>query len=269
MRAAVRLIAALLVAYLLLCAAMFFFQRRLQYHPDAGPMQPAAAGLPQAAQETLATPDGEHIVVWWVAPQAPGRPVYLYLHGNGANLHARAARFGKLVEDGAGLMAVSWRGYGGSTGSPSEAGLLTDARTALAELRRRAPAAPLLVYGESLGSTVAVMLAAEAKPAGVLLDSSFVSALAVAQDAYPWLPVGWLLRDRFRADLAAPKVAAPVLQVHCRQDPVTPLASAQALNQLFPARQDIVLVEGRCHVPSLRDYLAAWRGLVDRAAPPR
>ena len=259
----VRLFAAACVVYLLLCAAMFAFQRRLQYHPDPGTMNPAAAGLAQAVQETLATPDGERIVVWWVAPRAAGKPVYLYLHGNGAHLHARALRLAKLVEDGAGLMAVSWRGYGGSTGSPSEAGLLTDARTAHAELRRRAPEAPLVIYGESLGTTVATMLAAETQPAGVLLDSSFASALAVARDAYPWLPVALLLRDTFRADLAAPRVRAPVLQVHCRLDPVTPFAQAEALGALFPGRRELVVVDRACHVPSLLDYAPAWRRFVE------
>ena len=263
MSIALRLAAAALAIYLLLCAAMFGLQRRLQYHPDTGGMDPAAAGLPQARQETVATADGERIVVWWVAPRAAGRPVYLYLHGNGAHLHARALRFAKLVEDGAGLMAVSWRGYGGSTGTPSEAGLLEDARAAHAELRRRAPDAPLLIYGESLGTTVATMLAAQTAPAGLLLDSGFASALAVARDAYPWLPVGLLLRDTFRADLAAPRVQAPVLQVHCRIDPVTPLAQAQALHALFPNRRELVVVERGCHVPSLLDYAPAWRRFVD------
>jgi uncharacterized protein len=258
-----RLLVAAFAAYLAVCAAVFLFQHRLQYHPDRGAMNPAAAGLPQAVQEVLPTPDGERIVVWWVAPRAPGRPVYLYLHGNGAHLHARAQRLARLVEDGAGLMAVSWRGYGGSTGAPSEAGLLTDARTAHAELRRRAPDAPLVIYGESLGTTVATMLAAETQPAGVLLDSSFASALAVARAAYPWLPVAALLRDTYRADLAAPKVRAPVLQVHCRRDPVTPFVQAQALNALFPQRQELVVVERSCHVPSLADYAPAWRRFVE------
>jgi pimeloyl-ACP methyl ester carboxylesterase len=265
MSIAARLLLAAVAAYALVCLAMFVFQRRLQYHPDPGPMDPAAAGFPQATQETLATPDGERIVVWWAAPRAAGRPVYLYLHGNGAHLHARALRLAKLAEDGAGVMAVSWRGYGGSTGTPTEAGLMTDARTAHDELRRRAPDAPMVIYGESLGTTIATMLAAETQPAGLLLDSSFASALSVARDAYPWLPVALLLRDTYRADLAAPKVRAPVLQVHCRLDPVTPFAQAQALNALFPMRQELVVLESACHVPSLADYLGPWRRFVDTA----
>lgn len=257
-----RLLVGALAVYLLACALMFVLQRRLQYHPDPRPMQPAAAGLPQAEVLSLATADGERVVAWWVAPREAGRPVYLYLHGNGANLVARAARLAALVEGGAGLLALSWRGYGGSSGSPSEAGLVADARAAHAELRRRAPQAPLVIYGESLGTTVAVMLAAEVDTAALLLDSAFASALAVAQDAYPWLPVAWLLRDTYRADLAAPRVRAPVLQVHCSDDPVTPLEHAQALHALLPQRLPLVQIDGRCHVPSLRAYEAAWRSFV-------
>jgi len=249
-----RLLFVVLLGYALVCAAMAVFQRRLQYFPDPSPMNPAAVGLPQAASETLATADGERLVVWWVAPRDPSQPVYLYLHGNGAHLHARAARFARLVEDGAGLYAVSWRGYGGSTGTPSEDGLMADARAAHAELTRRVAAQRVVLFGESLGTTVAVMLAAEVPVRALLLDSSFDSALAVARDAYPWLPVGLLLRDRFRADLAAPRIVVPVQQVHCTDDPVTPLASALALQARLPQAQPLHRVDGRCHVPSLLAY---------------
>jgi pimeloyl-ACP methyl ester carboxylesterase len=243
-----------LLGYALVCVAMFTLQRRLQYFPDPSPMNPAAAGLPQAASETLATADGERLVAWWVAPRDAAQPVYLYLHGNGAHLHARAQRFARLVEDGAGLYALSWRGYGGSTGSPSEAGFMADARAAHAELVRRVGPGRIVLYGESLGTTVAVMLAAEAPVRALLLDSSFDSALGVARAAYPWLPVDLLLRDRFRADLAAPRVAVPVQQVHCRDDPVTPLASALALQARLPRARPLHRIDGRCHVPPIAAY---------------
>jgi uncharacterized protein len=257
-----RLVFVVVLGYALMCAAMFALQRRLQYFPDPSPMDPAAAGLARATRETLVTADGERLVAWWVAPRDAGRPVYLYLHGNGANLEARAARFARLVEDGAGLYALSWRGYGGSTGSPSEDGLRADARAAHAELARRVEPRRILLYGESLGSTVAVMLAAEAPVRALLLDSSFDSALAVAREAYPWLPVGLLLRDRFRADLAAPRVGVPVQQVHCAEDPVTPLASALALQARLPHALPLHRIDGRCHVPSLATYDAVRVGFI-------
>lgn len=257
-------LAFVLVAYALVCLAMFALQRSLQYFPDPSPMDPAAAGLPQARAETLATPDGERLAAWWVAPRDERAPVYLYLHGNGANLHARAHRFARLVADGAGLIAPSWRGYGGSSGSPTEAGLQLDARAAYDALRARGIAPErILVYGESLGSTVAVMLAAERPVRALLLDSAFDSALEVASGAYPWLPVRWLLRDTYRADLAAPRITVPVLQVHCSDDPVTPLASALALHARFAQARPLHRIDDRCHVPSLATYDTARAAFVD------
>ena len=257
-----RLLTAALTTYIAVCVAMFLLQRRLQYFPDSSPMDPSAAGLPQAHSQAVTTADGERLVVWWVPPRDAAQPVYLYLHGNGAHLHARAPRFARLVADGAGLYAVSWRGYGGSTGTPSEAGLMADARAAYGDLVQRTSANRILLYGESLGSTVAVMLAAELPVRGLLLDSSFESALAVAHHAYPWLPVRLLLRDTYRADLAAPRVAVPVLQVHCTDDPITPLVSAVALQARFAHARPLHRIVGRCHVPPLLDYDAVRAAFV-------
>lgn len=254
----------LVPAYLLVCIGMFVLQRQLQYRPDTTALDPARAAQLGFTQQSLTTPDGQTLVAWWAPPQDPSVPVILYLHGNGANLAARAERLAALHRDGAGVLALSWRGYGGSTGAPDEAGLHVDARAAWQALKQRAPQHPTLIYGESLGSTVAVMLAAEVQPDALVLDSAFDSALAVAQGAYPWLPVSWLLKDTYRADLAAPRVRAPVLQVHCRDDPVTPLAHAQALGRLFPAAEPLLLVEDRCHVPSYARYRAAVQALLSR-----
>lgn len=260
-----QILLALLLAYLVVGLAIFFGQRRLQYHPDTSPMNPAAAGLAGAVQETLATPDGERIVVWWVAPKRDDAPVYLYLHGNGSNLHARAARFGRLVDGGAGLLAVSWRGYGGSSGSPSEAGLRTDARAAYDALARRVDPKRIVLFGESLGTTVATMLAAEVKSAALVLDSGFASALDIGSRRYPVLPVRWFMRDPLRADLAAPSVAVPVFQVHCADDPVTPIASARQLHELLPRARPLLVIDDRCHVPSLLRFEAPLREFVERS----
>jgi hypothetical protein len=267
-RVLVRWLALLAGSYLALCAAMFLLQHRLQYHPNPAPMDAAAARLPGMAAETLETADGERIVAWWLPPRGDTAPVYLYLHGNGANLLARDTRLRRLAADGAGFLAVSWRGYGGSSGRPDEAALLDDARTAHAALASRVDPRRIVVFGESLGTTVAVLLAAEAPVAALVLDSSFASALDVAERRYPWLPVRWLLRDTYRADLAAPRVRVPVLQIHCRDDPVTPLESALALNTLLPQRQPLVMVEQRCHTPSLLEFESALRRFVAGAVLP-
>lgn len=251
-----------LCAYGVLCAVMFFKQRSLQYHPDGRPV-PLPADLQSRGQALwLDTADGERLAAWWLPPQGDKAPVFLYLHGNSAHLGPRAVRLGRLAAGGAGVLALSWRGYGGSSGEPHEAGLMTDARTAYGWLAARVPSARVVLFGESLGTAVAVMLAAEQPVAALVLDSSFASALEVAQDAYPWLPVSWLMLDTYRADLAAPKVSAPVLQVHCRVDPVTPLRSAERLNALLPGQRPIQHVEEVCHTPPLDRFEPTLRRFV-------
>lgn len=265
-RALRRGLVALALAYVAVLSLVAMGQRQLLYHPDPSALRQA----PAVGAQTLAldTPDGERLVAWWIPPPDASAPVLLYLHGNGANLDQRALRLQALRQDGFGVLALSWRGYGGSSGHPSEAGWALDARRAHDELLRRGIApSRIVLFGESLGSTHAMMLAAERPVAGLLLDSSFDSALALAQSAYPWLPVRWLMRDPHRADLAADRLAAsgrhlPVMQVHCADDPVSPLPHAQALRARLPQPSTWLVLPRRCHVPSYADYRAPARSFL-------
>jgi pimeloyl-ACP methyl ester carboxylesterase len=261
------LLAFVATGYLLVCAAMWALQHRLQYRPDARPADAAVARLPALVNLTIPTPDGERLVAWWHPPRDERAPVFLYLHGNGANLLARGGRLKRIAERGAGLLALSWRGYGGSTGSPSEAGLRTDAQAAYELLAARVDPARIVIFGESLGTTVAVMLAAEVPAAALVLDSGFASVLDVAERRYFWLPVRWLLRDPFRADLAAPRVGMPVLQVHCRDDPVTPFESAERLHALLPRARPIAVIDDRCHAPPFARFDGALWAFVGQVLP--
>src|SRR5207253_8568197 len=110
-------------SYLALGLLMFFAQRALMYFPERVRTTPAAAGFPQAQEITLDTADGEKVIAWHVPPR-DDKPVVLYFHGNGGSLRLRVDRFQKLAASGFGLLALSYRGYGGSTGRPSEAGLI-------------------------------------------------------------------------------------------------------------------------------------------------
>ncbi len=261
---------ALVSAYFAICAYMFLAQRSMQYRPNSSPLDLRAAfsRTPNriAQQYALLTQDGQTIAVWSAAPSDATKPVFLYFHGNGANLDNRAARFVRLTDSGAGLLAVSYRGYGGSTGAPTEAGLRIDTRAAYDELvnARKIDPKRIIVFGESLGTTLATQLAAEVPVGGLLLDSSFDSALAVAQNSYPWLPVRWLLFDQYRADLAAPQVSAPVQQIHCRDDPVTPLSLARTLSARFANAAPIHIIERRCHVPSFDEFSSVAQAFAGR-----
>jgi uncharacterized protein len=225
--------------YVAVAAILYFAQRSMMYFPETIHTPPAQAGLPEAAEVTLKTSDGERIIAWHVAPR-DGKPVILYFHGNGGALHYRVERFRKLITGGIGLVAVEYRGYGGSSGSPSEAGLIADAEAAYAFAAARYPAQQLVLWGESLGSGVAVALAAD-KPVGrVILEAPFTSAAAVAATQYWYMPVRLLMKDQFRSDERIGKISAPVLVLHGVHDHVVPYAMGERMFELTKAHRHIV-----------------------------
>ena len=236
----------LATGYLALVALMYVAQRALMYFPEKFRTAPAAAGLPEAEEVVLDTADGEKVIVWHVPPREGGM-VTLYFHGNGGALRYRVDRFRAHTAQGDGLVALSYRGYAGSTGSPTEPGILNDARAVYDFAVARYPADKLVLWGESLGSGVAVALAAERPVARIVLEAPFLSAADVAAGAYPFVPVYWLMKDQFRSDLRIDKVAAPVLIMHGDRDSVVPIASGQALYQLIKSPKRFVRIPGGGH----------------------
>jgi uncharacterized protein len=120
------LIAAVVVLYAGFVGLLYVAQRSLQYFPERRRTAPRAVDLPEAEEVVLDTADGERVIVWHVQPRQ-GRPVFLYFHGKGGSLRWRDERFRALIDDGSGLVALSYRGYGGSSGRPTERGLIEDA----------------------------------------------------------------------------------------------------------------------------------------------
>ena len=233
------ILVSLLCVYAGVLVTLYFTQRSLLYFPETIHTTPAAAGLPQAEEVTLTTSDGEHIFAWHVPPR-DGKPVILYLHGNGGALHYRVERFTRLTNDGIGLVAVEYRGYGGSSGSPSERGLIADAEAGYAFAAARYPTQQIVLWGESLGSGVAVALAAE-KPVGrVILEAPFTSAAAVGAKYYWYVPVRLLMTDQFRSDARIGKVTAPLLILHGVKDQVVPYAMGEHLFDIANKPKHIV-----------------------------
>jgi fermentation-respiration switch protein FrsA (DUF1100 family) len=218
----------LLVGYVGVVAVLYFVQRALMYFPDTARTSPAVAGLPEAQEILLDTADGERVIVWHLPPRGD-RPVVFYLHGNGGALSHRAARFRGLTADGTGLVAIDYRGYGGSTGHPTESGLAIDAQTAYAFAAERYPAARIAVWGESLGTGVAAALAAERPIGRLVLEAPFTSAVDLAARRYPFVPVRWLMKDQFRSDLRIAAIAAPLLVLHGARDPIVPIEYGERL----------------------------------------
>jgi fermentation-respiration switch protein FrsA (DUF1100 family) len=225
--------------YLGMAAVLYFKQRSMMYFPDPAHTTPEQAGLPEAAEVMLTASDGERSVAWHVPPR-DDRPVILYFHGNGGALRYRVERLRKLVRDGIGLVAVEYRGFGGNAGTPSEAGLIADGEAAYAFAAARYPAQQIVLWGESLGTGVAVVLGAE-KPVGrVILEAPFTSAAAVAAVRYWYMPVRLLMKDQFRSDESIGKITAPVLILHGMQDHTVAFAMGERMFELTNAPKHIV-----------------------------
>lgn len=220
--------------------ALFLLQRAVLFPiPPGGRIAPSAAGFPEVEEHVLTTADGEQIVVWHV-PAKPGRPVILYFHGNGDHLAGFFVRFRDIVADGIGVIAPAYRGYSGSSGRPSEQGLMLDAEAAWAFAGARYAGERIVVWGFSLGSAVAVALAAGRSIGKIILEAPFSSVADVAASAFPIFPVRWLLRDPFRSDRRIAQVAAPLLVMHGERDTVISVVFGERLFALANEPKQLV-----------------------------
>ena len=227
-------------------ALLYVMQRSLMYFPDRRPLDPAEFGLPSAENATLQSADGVHVRAWHVPPRE-GRPVVIYFQGNGGGLDLRAERFKKLTADGTGLVALNYRGYGGSEGKPSEAGILLDAKAAYDFAVQRYGAGRLVLWGESLGTGVAVAVAAENPVARVVLESPYTSIADVAASIYWFVPVRSLIKDSFRSDQRIANVRAPVLVVHGERDTIVPFRLGERLYALIPGPKKFIRLRDAGH----------------------
>lgn len=261
-----------LAGYVGVVLLLYLLQRRLLFLPTAEHITPQAAGFAAAREVALLTGDGERVLAWYVAPR-PGSPLVIYFHGNAEILGANVERHRNLVADGTGLIALSYRGYGGSSGRPSEAGLHRDADAAYAFAAAQVPSDRIVLWGHSLGSGVAVRLAAERAIAGLILEAPYTSAADIAAMRFWFVPVRLLMKDPFHSDRHIADVTAPVLVLHGARDDVIPLAVGERLYALIRAPKRFVRFAQGGHVDLdacgalevVRDFLASLRAASTRA----
>ncbi|TCU63247.1 hypothetical protein EDE08_11963 [Bradyrhizobium sp. R2.2-H] len=250
---------ALVTVYCAGLLVLYVRQREMLFPiPPVGRTAPDAAGLPEAEEHVLTTSDGERIVVWHV-PAKPGHSVILYFPGNGDFLAGRVSRFKAMIADGTGLVALSYRGYAGSSGTPSERGLLRDAAAAYAFTTARYGAERIVVWGFSLGTGVAVALASELPIGRLILEAPYTSTVDIAALAFRFVPVRLLMRDQFRSDERIARVTVPLLVMHGTNDLVISIMFGERLFALAREPKQFVRFAGGGH-----DNLDAF-GAVEKA----
>lgn len=235
------------LVYLAVAGVMYAFQRSFIYVRDPQRTVPADVGLPDVSERILETPDGERLVTWY-AKARRGAPMVLYFHGNAGALEVRRERMRAYIDRGRGMLMLAYRGYSGSTGSPTEANLIADAAQAYESLLADGFAPDdIVLYGESLGAAVAIQIAARKPVRAVVLDSPFTSLVARAGLSYPWLPVNLLLKDRFMSDETIERVRAPILVLHGEEDAVVPVAMGRALFARANSPKLLITLPGAGH----------------------
>lgn len=246
------ILSALVGCYLALIAALYVFQRGLMYHPGKVLPPPAETLIPEA-EAVVARPEaGLSLTSWFVSPK-PGRPTVLYFQGNAGTIADRDYKARAFADAGLGVWLTGYRGFGGNSGGPTEAGLYADARAALAELSARGIApGDVVLYGESLGTGVATETAAALARAGtpargLILEAPFTSMGDAAQSHYPYVPAKWLVRDCYASLSKIADIAAPLLILHGDADRVVPESQGRRLFEAAAEPKRGVWVPGGGH----------------------
>lgn len=216
--------------FILFLVLLFIMQRSLLYFPPLGLSAAAEKNLAFFQPTTVTAEDGVSVTGYFYPPAA-GRPIMVLFHGNASHPAWEAFKTNRMREQGYGVLLAGYRGYLGNPGKPSEVGFYADGEAYLKWLKQTYPDNPLILYGESLGSGVAVEMAMRHKPAALVLEVPFKSALSVAQRLYWYVPfINLMMLDPYRNDLKISQVHAPVLFLLAGEDDVV---TAEAGEELF------------------------------------
>jgi hypothetical protein len=239
------------LAYLLLLVVLRIFESHLIFFPNypsrlEGDWHPRSLPVEDV---WLTASDGTKLHAWWI-PNPQAKFTFLAFHGNASNIANRAPTYEFLRSIPANVLALEYRGYGHSAGTPSESGINRDAEAAYEFLVTSKSVNPktIVSFGQSLGTTVASYIAAHRPLAGVVLEAPFPSASRIASHFYPFLPgVGLVVHSQFDTRARLRQIAAPILIVHCTQDPVIPLALGRDVFNAASSPKTFLAIDAVCH----------------------
>lgn len=240
---AIALAVLVLVLYTGAVGYMYFNQRALQYEP-AGELIPLAQTALHNAVDVAIPVDGAVINGWYQAPQ-PGKPLIIYYKGNSGSFTEEHERYERFVSEGYGFLAFDYRGFPASPGAISEAGILDDSIAAYDWAA--AKGFPIVIWGRSLGTGPATYVASEKDAEALLLETPYLSAVGVAAERYPILPVNWVMLDQFRSDEWIAGVTEPVMIAHGTADRTIGVSNGERLYALAPNPDNLWIVPDAGH----------------------
>ena len=228
--------------YVISLLYLWIFQRHIIYRPDRVRPDPKLYSDYHISEISIKTSDELDLLGWWVKPIDANSPIIVYFHGNSGSLGYRLEKVIPYLNKGYGVLLLAWRGYSGNPGVPEEEGLYKDGSAALKWTQEQnIPLNRIILYGESLGTAVAVHIATKYRALCLILETPFSSLVATAQEKYWMFPAYWLVRDRFNSDKKISGVNMPILIGHGEHDEVVPFKLSKQLFNLAKKPKKLIV----------------------------
>ena len=217
-----KLIISILVIYLVLLIFLYFYQGKLLYHPTVNSDTEIDNLIPKIEKVNITTSDNLNLLGWFHKKDISKNTI-LFLHGNAGSLENRIYKLNHFENFDLNFLIIAWRGFSGNSGKPNEKGLYDDAKSAVNWLKSKGiKEENIILYGESLGSAVAIEIAQNKKFAGIVLESPFTSMVEMGKKYYSFFPVSFLLKDRYESIKKIKNIHIPVLVMHGKRDSIVP-----------------------------------------------
>ena len=226
------LLLAFVITYFFILILTYVFQRNLLYHPMENNYSGDQIKV-SIEKVVIKTSDGIELNSWYHNKNITNYKTILFLHGNAGSLENRIHKINHFKDMNINFLIIAWRGFSGNAGKPTEKGLYEDAESAVNWLKSKGVnEKDIIIYGESLGTGVAVEIAQNKKFAGIILESPFTSMIAAGKDKYPFLPVRILLKDKYESEKKIKNIKIPILVMHGEADKIVPFYMGKKIYEL-------------------------------------
>ena len=221
----------LLIIYLTIVFFLYFFQRNLLYHPTENNYSGDKLKV-SIEKIKIKTKDDFELLSWFHKKNTRYKTI-LFLHGNAGNLENRIHKINHFKDMKVNFLIISWRGFSGNKGKPTEQGLYEDANSAIRWLKTKGfDEKDIVIYGESLGTGVTIEIAQNKNFAGVILESPFTSMIDAGKNKYPFFPIKLLLKDKYESSKKIKKINCPILIMHGKNDTIVPFYMGKKIYEL-------------------------------------
>ena len=232
MNYSLQIILIIFLIYSFVLVFLYFYQRNLLYHPNENNYSDDKITV-NIEKVNIKTSDNINLLGWYHEKNLKEFKTLIFFHGNAGSLENRIHKLNHFKDMNVNFLIIAWRGFSGNSGEPSENGLYKDGKSAIDWLiKKDISEQKLILYGESLGTGVAVHLAQNRNFSGVILETPFTSMIDAAKTFYPYIPVKLLLKDKFENYKKIKNINSPILIMHGEADQIVPFSMGKKLYEI-------------------------------------